>query len=104
LAVRDVAIRLWRHHVHRIPFPTSVTIMSRPPKGNETAGKIAVIWVWREAIYFCKEDWTTQISLIRFTKLDFWRKGLRAKNNGPSAGAEGAGAADLLSNSTCTPA
>jgi hypothetical protein len=63
-----------------------------------------VIWVRREAIYFCKEDWTTQISLIRFRKLDFWRKGLRAKNNGPSAGAEGAGAADLLSNSTCTPA
>jgi len=66
-----------------------------------------VIWVRREAIYFCKEDWTTQISLIRFRKLDFWRKGLgpaRIKRNGPSAGAEGAGAADLLSNSTCTPA
>jgi hypothetical protein len=30
LAVRGGAIRLWRHHVHRIPLPTSVTIMSRP--------------------------------------------------------------------------
>ncbi len=25
---------------------------------------LEVIWVKREAEYFCKQDWTTQISLI----------------------------------------
>jgi hypothetical protein len=28
-----------------------------------------VIWVRWERIYFCKWDWTTQITLIRFNKL-----------------------------------
>lgn len=28
-----------------------------------------VIWVWREAIYFCEQDWTGSISLIRLDKL-----------------------------------
>jgi hypothetical protein len=27
-----------------------------------------VIWVRRELKYFCKEDWTASISLIRFSK------------------------------------
>src|ERR1700678_2201283 len=30
---------------------------------------IEVIWVRSEPEYFCKEDWTTQIRLIRFNKL-----------------------------------
>ena len=29
-----------------------------------TAGVLEVIWVKCEAEYFCKQDWTTQISLI----------------------------------------
>jgi hypothetical protein len=29
------------------------------------AGDIEVIWVRREPNYFCEEDWTIQISLIR---------------------------------------
>jgi hypothetical protein len=28
-----------------------------------------VIWVRRKQIYFCKWDWTTQITLIRFKKI-----------------------------------
>jgi hypothetical protein len=31
--------------------------------------------VGREGIYFCGEDWTTQISLIWLGKLDFGRSG-----------------------------
>jgi hypothetical protein len=33
-----------------------------------------VIWVRREPIYFCKWDWTTQITLIRFNKIAPWRR------------------------------
>jgi hypothetical protein len=29
------------------------------------AREVEVIWVKREPKYFCEEDWTTQISLIR---------------------------------------
>jgi hypothetical protein len=29
---------------------------------------IDLIWVKREAEYFCKPDWTGQITLIRFNK------------------------------------
>jgi hypothetical protein len=35
------------------------------------AGVLWVIWANHEAEYFCEEDWTTQISLIRLTKLGF---------------------------------
>jgi hypothetical protein len=35
---------------------------------------IAVIWVSEKPKYFYAGDWTGQISLIAFTKLDFWRK------------------------------
>jgi hypothetical protein len=38
------------------------------------AGVLWVIWANHEAEYFCEEDWTTQISLIRLKKLAFWRK------------------------------
>jgi hypothetical protein len=50
--------RLWRRRVHRIPFPTSVTIAKRPSFGNGTAVSNEVIWVARERIYFCKRGWT----------------------------------------------
>jgi hypothetical protein len=38
------------------------------------ARDIEVIWVKREAEYFCKWDWTTQITLIRFNKSGFSRR------------------------------
>jgi len=33
-----------------------------------------VIWVKREAEYFYKQDWTTQITLIEFNKFVFMRR------------------------------
>jgi hypothetical protein len=42
-----------------------------PLEWDETAEVLEVIWVKGERIYFCKQDWTTQITLIRFNKLDF---------------------------------
>jgi hypothetical protein len=33
-----------------------------------------LIWVKRETIYFCSNDWTGSISLIRFEKFAVWRK------------------------------
>jgi hypothetical protein len=38
------------------------------------ARDMQVIWVGREREYFCKEDWTTQITLIGFNKSAFSRK------------------------------
>jgi hypothetical protein len=56
--VRVSTIRQARRRVHRIPLPTSVTIASRPSKGNETAGVIEVFLPNREAENFCKWGWT----------------------------------------------
>src|SRR5258708_32977520 len=36
-----------------------------------TVGVLEVIWVKCEAEYFCKQDWTTQITLICFKKSVF---------------------------------
>jgi hypothetical protein len=36
-------------------------------------GVVKMIWAKNEAEYFCNEDWTGQISLIRHEKLDFTR-------------------------------
>jgi hypothetical protein len=44
---------------------------------------VDVIWVKREPQYFCKQDWTTQITLIRHKKLDPGRKAV-----GPNADME----------------
>jgi hypothetical protein len=49
------------------------------------AGVLEVIWANREAEYFCKWDWTTQITLIRLKKLVFWRKAPGADNLTPMA-------------------
>ena len=73
-AVRFKRLRQRAISVHRIPRPTSVTIAKRPSRGGGTAADVKVIWVSREAEYFCNRDWTTQITLIRFNKLAFWRK------------------------------
>src|SRR5260370_14886739 len=54
--------------------PASVTIASRPSEWDETAGDIEVIWGAGEAVYFCKRDWTTQISLNLFANFLFWRR------------------------------
>jgi hypothetical protein len=37
------------------------------------AGVVILIWGNGEAEYFCKQDWTRQISLIRHDKSDFRR-------------------------------
>ena len=36
-----------------------------------------LIWVKREAEYFCKQDWTGQIRLIRLNKFAVARKSVR---------------------------
>jgi hypothetical protein len=56
--------------VHRIP-PRVRDDRDTPLEWDETAVDIEVIWVRRKRIYFRKQDWTTQITLIRFNKLDF---------------------------------
>jgi hypothetical protein len=35
---------------------------------------LEVIWGKREAEYFCRQDWTAQITLIEFNKIVFMRK------------------------------
>ena len=47
--------------------PASVTIAKRPSVGQD-GGDVELIWVSRERKYFCEQDWTTQITLIRFSK------------------------------------
>jgi hypothetical protein len=53
--------------------PTSVTIAKRPLWRSGMAEVVRMIWAKNEAEYFCKQDWTGQISLIRHDKLDFRR-------------------------------
>src|SRR6202048_1430222 len=55
--------------VPRIPCPASVTIAIRPSVWDGMARLLNLIWVRREREYFCKGDWTGQITLIRFNKL-----------------------------------
>jgi hypothetical protein len=56
--------------VHRIP-PRVRDDRDTPLEWDETAEVLEVIWVKGERIYFRKQDWTTQITLICFNKLDF---------------------------------
>ena len=51
--VRVHAVRQRHVSVHRIPFPTSVTIASAP-LWDRTARLIDLIWAIRERKYFCK--------------------------------------------------
>jgi hypothetical protein len=39
------------------------------------AGDVDGIWAGGKGKYFCKQDWTGQISLNRFNKSGFWRSG-----------------------------
>ena len=59
------------------PVPTSVTIAKRPSQWDGMAGDMQVIWGKREGKYFLAEDWTGSISLIRFRKLEFRRRGCK---------------------------
>jgi hypothetical protein len=60
--------------VHRIPSRVRDD-RDTPLEWDETGLVLEVIWVRREAEYFSQWDWTTQITLIRFNKLAFWRRG-----------------------------
>jgi hypothetical protein len=71
--VRAGAVRLAAPPASKASRPASVTIAIRPFVGWDEYG-YEVIWVRRKQKYFFDEDWTTQISLIRFDKLDFARK------------------------------
>jgi hypothetical protein len=68
----DHLSRARRRRVHRIPRSTSVTIAIRP---SDEAGwtKVAIERHRREADYFLRKDWTTQISLMRLDKSPFSR-------------------------------
>jgi hypothetical protein len=48
------------------------------------AGVVGVIWVWREADYFCGRGWTGQISLKLLAKIADWRNaiGYRFRSSG----------------------
>ncbi len=72
-----------RHQrVHRIPRPTSVTIAIRPSYRVRDSGEMPAIAEETEAKYFCRQDWTTQISLNRLAKLRFWRTRSLARSPG----------------------
>jgi hypothetical protein len=43
------------------------------------AAIVSLIWGGRETEYFLREDWTTQISLIRHDKSDFRRAHVSAQ-------------------------
>jgi hypothetical protein len=60
--------------VHRIPSPTFVTIAKRPSVLGRDAKDMDVIWAGREGEYFLRQDWTTQIALIRLDKFAVARR------------------------------
>src|SRR5205823_5506161 len=53
-AVRVSTFRQACFNVHRIPFPTSVTIAKRPFEWDGMAEVVELIWANRKAEYFCK--------------------------------------------------
>jgi hypothetical protein len=69
------AVRQRRQSVHRIPQPNVRDDRETPlVQGRGTARFMDLIWVKREAIYFCSQDWTGSISLIGNDELADWRK------------------------------
>src|SRR5438876_678149 len=68
----DSRLRARRRRVHRIPRSTSVTIAIRP---SDEAGRAKEDTERdrREVDYFLRQDWTTQISLMRLDKSPFSR-------------------------------
>jgi hypothetical protein len=73
-AVHELALSSKHQSRPPHPVPTFMTIAKRPSVWHGTAIDMPVIWVNRERIYFCERDWTGQISLIWFKKLDFTRR------------------------------
>jgi hypothetical protein len=73
-AVRVGTARQWCRRVHRIPRPTSVTIAIRPSCWRETRQLKPLICPTAKAIYFLREDWTTQITLTSFKNFSCPRK------------------------------
>src|SRR5665213_4073185 len=69
----DFAVRGAARSPMRTPRPPhpapSVTISSRP-LCDRTSKDVELIWAGREPQYFCKQDWTAQITLIRHKKMD----------------------------------
>jgi hypothetical protein len=62
-------------HVHRIP--SYVRDDRETPLVEERDDWVVkMIWTKNEAEYFCKQDWTGQISLMRHEKLDFRRRAI----------------------------
>jgi hypothetical protein len=66
-------------HVHRIPYPTSVTIAIRPSCEDGTAVDVEVIWVKSEPEYFCEWGWTLICCVARRAS---FREGRFAFENG----------------------
>src|SRR3954454_11764951 len=84
-AVRLRAVRQQHISVHRIPFPTSVTIAKRPSWWAGMARLMDLIWEKREGVCFCNWDWTGQIRLIRLNKSAFCKKVSRCHPDAPQA-------------------
>jgi hypothetical protein len=55
-------------HVHRIPYPTFVTIAKRPSSEDGTAVDVKVIWFKSEPEYFCEWGWTPICCFARRAK------------------------------------
>ena len=72
-AVRQGALSSAAHLASIASRPTFVTIAKRPLWRSGMAAVVEVIWAENEVEYFCRRDWTGQISLIRHEKLDFRR-------------------------------
>jgi hypothetical protein len=60
--------------VHRISSPTFVTIAKRPFSQAGMAQVMKMIWGKRKRNYFCEQDWTAGIGLIRLEKFGCGRK------------------------------
>jgi hypothetical protein len=60
--------------VHRIPFPTSVTIASRPSCETRWRGLVEMICPTGKAKNFSERDWTGKIRLNCFDKSGFTRR------------------------------
>src|ERR1700761_3672148 len=72
-AVRFSAVRQKRLRVHRIP-PHVRDDRETPLVWDGMARNKPVIWVGREADYFCTDSWTGQISLKRLGKFGCTRR------------------------------
>jgi hypothetical protein len=53
-----------------------------PLEERGTERMMRLIWGFNQAEYFSRKDWTTQISLRRQEKLDFWRSGILRSDEG----------------------